>query len=81
MNTDGIDEQGRYYARATNRNVKFIGPENTFGGRAKTKQIQFVSEEADCMIAFWDGKQPDTKKMIDAMRSKKKPVRIIRYDR
>lgn len=45
-------------------------------GHIRNRQM---GDFADGLLAFWDGKSPGTKGMIDYMKSLAKPVRIIRY--
>ena len=39
-----------------------------------------MAEVADALIAFWDGKSPGTKSMIDIARRKGLQVAVVRYD-
>lgn len=39
-----------------------------------------MAEVADALIAFWDGKSPGTKSMIDLARRKGLQVAVVRYD-
>ena len=50
---------------------------NLFGKSAGYKRNKEIAELADCMLAFWDGKEKNTKYLIDAMHSLNKPVTII----
>jgi len=38
-----------------------------------------MGDEADVLVAFWDGKSTGTKDMIDYMQSLNKPVHVVKY--
>lgn len=40
----------------------------------------WMAEEADALLAFWDGQSKGTAHMIKTMERMGKPVRVIRYD-
>jgi len=47
-------------------------------GAGIMRNIQ-MGDIADKLIAFWDGKSPGTKHMINYMRANSKPVHVIHY--
>lgn len=40
-----------------------------------------MAQMGDALIAFWDGKSPGTKNMIETMIRMGKPVRVVRLDK
>lgn len=46
-------------------------------GRVRNAQM---AQEADALIAFWDGESPGTGSMIRCMQVLKKPIFYVRYD-
>ena len=51
-----------------------------YGKRAGVLRNLEMLERADAVVAFWDGKSPGTKQMIEATQRKRTPIQIIRYD-
>lgn len=51
-----------------------------FGRGAGFKRNVRMAKYADALVAFWNGKSPGTKHMIQTAQNKKLEVRIKRYD-
>ena len=54
---------------------------NKYGKAAGYRRNVEMAEYADLLIAFWDGKSPGTKHMIDIMKSKGKHGKIVYTNR
>lgn len=52
---------------------------NKYGKSAGYRRNSEMSQFADGLLAFWDGKSRGTKHMIEYMRRLNKPVEIINY--
>lgn len=50
-----------------------------YGKSAGYRRNVVMSENADSLIAFWNGESKWTKHMIDIMQRQNKPYRIIKY--
>lgn len=50
-----------------------------YNARAGYDRNQKMREEADAVVAFWDGSSRGTKEMIEASREMGIPVRVIQY--
>lgn len=76
----GADSLGERYARENSLEViEFPADWDTFGKRAGVKRNAEMANEADALIAFWDGESHGTKHMIDIATKKGLMVRTIRY--
>ena len=49
------------------------------GRRAGFMRNETMAQEADSLVAFWDGHSRGTQHMIETMRRLNKPVRVISY--
>lgn len=54
-------------------------PNGQFDRGAGHKRNREMGDFADGLLAFWDGKSPGTKGMIEYMQRLKKPVHVVRY--
>jgi hypothetical protein len=54
---------------------------DTFGKSAGYRRNEQMAEDADALVAFWDGESKGTAHMIDTMAAMDKPVRVIRFER
>ena len=43
------------------------------------KAVMLAADNADDIIAFWDGKSKGTAKMVEIAKKKGIPVRVVRY--
>lgn len=77
----GADLLGRKYALEHNYNIE-EHPANwdLYGKSAGYIRNMEMANEADALVAFWNGKSHGTKHMIDAAKDKKLKVRIVYYD-
>ena len=76
----GADSLGRRYAEEHNLEIlSFPADWNLYGKSAGFKRNTLMSENADGLVAFWDGQSKGTKHMIDTMQKSGKPVKIVRY--
>lgn len=74
----GADALGKKYALERNIPVlSFPAEWEKYGKSAGFKRNQVMSDNADCLVAFWDGKSLGTKDMIRLMSDR--PTRIVRY--
>lgn len=76
----GADRLGEKFAVNTNCLLKSMPAQwKEFGKSAGYKRNVQMAENADALIAFWDGKSRGTKHMIDIAKQKKLLVRVVRY--
>lgn len=74
----GIDSDGEKWATAHSiPTTLFPALWDTHGKKAGPIRNKEMASYADCLIAFWNGKSPGTKNMIDNMRRLKKPIYIV----
>ena len=79
-NAKGADELGEKYARSKNYNILIFKADwEKLGKSAGPIRNRRMAEEADALIAFWDGKSKGTKHMIDTANNLKLKVRVIKY--
>jgi hypothetical protein len=52
---------------------------DTHGKAAGPLRNEAMAEEADCLVAFWDGESRGTKHMIETMEKLGKPTRVVNY--
>ena len=77
----GADALGVKYAKEHGLPVKeFHAKWEKYMSQAGYARNEEMAEYADALIAFWDGKSNGTKDMIQRMKSKNKPVRVIKYE-
>ena len=76
----GVDTMAEKYAKEIGVPVKIYLPDWTKHGKAagpiRNRQI---IESADCVIAFWDEKSPDTRSSIAIAEELKKPTSLFIY--
>lgn len=76
----GADHMGELYAE--NKGLvcmTYPADWDTHGRSAGYKRNTLMAENADALIAFWDGESRGTGHMIDIAKKKGLPVRIVRY--
>lgn len=79
-NARGADKLGEKYAKDNNISLMcFPANWERYGKRAGYIRNEQMANEADALIAFWDGKSKGTKHMIDIARSKGLLIRVIKY--
>lgn len=76
----GADKLGERYAKERGYNVELFPADWENKGRAAGYiRNADMADNADALIAFWDGTSHGTAHMIDIARKKNLPVRVIRY--
>lgn len=76
----GADRLGEQYARNRGMQIQqYPAQWDVHGKSAGYKRNALMADNADALIACWDGKSRGTKHMIDIARSKGLPVRILSY--
>jgi len=77
----GIDQSIGAYARSHGIALKEFLPEyGKYGRRAPLLRNISIIENADLVLAFWDGKSRGTKFVIDICKAQGVPLRVIRMD-
>lgn len=61
--------------------VKFPANWDKHGKSAGPIRNKKMAEQADGLVAFWDGKSRGTKNMIDEARKAGLKIRVVRYER
>lgn len=73
----GIDECAKDFALKNGVKLKIYLPEyNKYGKAAPLKRNFAIIEEADIVIALWDGKSKGTKNAINIAEKLNKPLKI-----
>lgn len=76
----GADSLGEKYALEKGLETeRYPADWNSHGKSAGYIRNKQMSEVADAVICFWDGKSRGTKHMIDIAISKEIPLKIVRY--
>lgn len=74
----GVDRLAWAYGKANNIPVaEFPADWNRYGRIAGYYRNRDMAEYADKLIAIWDGESKGTKNMIEVMKKKGKPVKVI----
>ena len=75
----GVDRLGEKWARMHDIDVMQCPAQwDTYGRSAGYKRNVMMAQNADALIAFWDGESKGTKHMIDTAREYGLKVRIVR---
>lgn len=76
----GADSLALIYAEKNNLKVeKYAADWDQYGKSAGYKRNQQMADNANALIAFWDGQSRGTKHMIDIATKAKLQVRVISY--
>lgn len=76
----GADSLGKQYAIEKGYSVaSYPADWNRYGKAAGYYRNQQMADNADALVAFWDGISSGTENMIQIARQKRIPVRIVRY--
>lgn len=76
----GADKLGEQYAKERGYKVIYMPADWDIDGRsAGFKRNIKMAEYADALVAFWDGKSPGTRHMIETAKSKGLDIRVKRY--
>jgi hypothetical protein len=74
----GADSGGRSYALHTDMQyIEFLPDWDKHGKAAGYIRNKLIIEEADCCIAFWDGKSKGTRHSIDLCLDMGKPLTVV----
>lgn len=74
----GVDRIGETWARKRNIPIRIMKPIWTHKGAGLARNVE-MAEEADALIAVYDGQSKGTKHMIDTMRKKGKRIHTKIY--
>lgn len=78
---DGADSDGKKWASRQGLKVRSFRPDwDRLGIKAGYIRNDEMGAEAHALLAFWDGKTPGTRHMINNMKKQKKPVVVVYYD-
>ena len=78
----GADQMGERYARERGYEIRqFPADWEQYGKSAGHIRNAKMADNADALIAFWDGESKGTKNMIDNARRKGLEVRVIQYQK
>jgi len=76
----GADSLGRRYAEEKGLAIESYPADwNKYGKSAGYKRNELMAQNADALVAFWDGKSKGTKHMINTMLKLDKPVKVVYY--
>lgn len=77
----GADTLGAQYAKARNYKIAYYPADWKCEGKAAeyVRNLK-MAQNADALVAFWNGKSRGTKHMIDTAKNKNLKIRIVRYD-
>lgn len=77
----GADSLGKQYAKENSIPVmSFPADWDKYGKRAGYIRNEEMADNADALIAFWDGQSRGTRNMIEIAKRKGRLVRIVRYE-
>ena len=77
----GADALGLQYARNRGFEIRYYPAEwERYGKSAGYRRNAQMAENADALVAFWDGESRGTMNMITQARTHNLKVRIVRYD-
>lgn len=78
----GADQMGERYAKERGFQLRrFPADWEQYGKSAGHIRNAKMADNADALIAFWDGESRGTKNMIDNARRKGLAVRVIQYQK
>lgn len=76
----GADSLAERYAAENNLQTMILKPDwKKFGRGAGVIRNKDIVENADYVLAFWDGSSKGTQNSIDHARKMNKPVKVIKY--
>ena len=76
----GADKLGEAYAQAKGYDVLIMPAEwDKYGKSAGYRRNSKMAEQADALIAFWDGQSRGTYHMINLAKAKGLPVHVVSY--
>lgn len=76
----GADTLGERYAKERGFEVRYFPAEwDKYGRSAGYRRNEQMAQNADALVAFWDGQSRGTKHMIDIANRYNLKVRVIKY--
>jgi hypothetical protein len=76
----GADRLGERYARERGLALERHPADWEGQGRqAGMRRNERMADHAEALVAFWDGRSPGTRHMIEAARARGLAVRVVRY--
>jgi len=76
----GADSLGERYAKDRGLKIKEFPAEwNKYGKSAGYRRNEQMAQNADALVAFWDGVSRGTKHMIEVAKSNELRIRIVEY--
>lgn len=73
----GIDTCAREFAQRCAYQIKeFLPDYKKYGRSAPIRRNDLIIDYSDMVLAFWDGKSPGTKYVIDRCREIGKPIKV-----
>lgn len=76
--TDGVAADVREFAIKNNLPLTEYLPEyDKYGEKALLVRNRLIVDNADCVLAFWDGQSSETKYTIDYAKEQGKPLKVI----
>ena len=77
----GADSLGEQYAKEKDYEVRYFPADwKGLGKSAGYKRNEQMAQNADALVAFWDGQSSGTKHMIDLACKYGLKVRVIKYE-
>ena len=75
----GVDTPAREYAMYNNiKLTEFLPEYSKYGRSAPLKRNITIIENADLILAFWDGSSRGTKYVIDQCRKRNIPIKVFK---
>lgn len=76
----GADALGERYAKSHGYEIRYFPADwQTYGRAAGPIRNKEMAQSADALVAFWDGKSPGTKNMINLAKKYGLKIRIKYY--
>ena len=77
----GADQLAEQYAREKNIPIKVFLPDYAkYGRAAPTIRNKSIVQEADIVIAFWDGHSRGTQHSLKIAKEQNKEIRIVKFE-
>ena len=76
----GADSLGEKYAKSKGYKINYFPADwDKYGKSAGYRRNKQMAENAEALVAFWDGESKGTKLMIDLAKEYNLKIRIIKY--
>lgn len=79
-NNNGTDKLAEKYAILNRYQLKRVEPNYTWKNRAKKMQADVLATCGKCVLIFWDGRNQETKQLVDSVNFYMTKARIIKHD-